>query len=338
MRVIEISADGFGLENLRVAERPDPEPGPGQVVVAVSATSLNYRDLLMVEGAYNPRQKLPLIPLSDGVGRVEAVGPGVDRVKVGDRVAGAFAQGWLAGEPDRRKLATTLGGPLDGMLAEKVCLSAEGVVPVPAHLGDAEAATLPCAYVTAWSALRLADATAGDTVLVQGTGGVSIAALQLAKCLGMRAIVTSSSDAKLERARALGADETINYRENPEWGKAARDLTAPRGVDVVVEVGGAGTLGQTLRCVRPGGTVAVIGILSGNQTKTLLTPILMQQIRMQGVIVGPRERFEELARAVSLHALRPVVDATFPMNEARAALEHMKAGRHFGKIVVEVPG
>lgn len=338
MRVVEISAEGFGLENLRVAERPDPIPGPGQVVVAVSATSLNYRDLLMVEGQYNPRQPLPLIPLSDGVGRVEAVGPGVDRVKVGDRVAGAFAQGWLAGEPDRGKFATTLGGPLDGMLAEKVCLSAEGVVPVPEHLTDAEAAALPCAYVTAWSALRLADATAGDTILVQGTGGVSIAALQLGKALGARVIVTSSSDAKLERARGLGADETINYRETTEWGKAARSLAGPRGVDVVVEVGGAETLGQTLRCIRPGGTVAMIGILSGNQTKTLLTPILMQQVRLQGVLVGPRERFEELTRAVALHGIRPVVDRTFPMAEARAALEHLKAGKHLGKVIVEVPG
>ena len=336
MRAVEVR-DAFGLDHLTLAERPGPRPGFGQVRVRVRASSLNYRDLMMIRGEYNPRQKLPLIPNSDGAGEVIEIGEGVTRVKVGDRVCGVFAQRWISGEPTREKMRSTLGGPLDGMLAEEVVLSEEGVTPVPSHLADEEAATLPCAAVTAWNALvNEGGIKAGDTVLVQGTGGVSIFALQFARLLGARVIVTSSRDDKLARARELGAAEGINYRATPDWGAAARKLTGGVGVDCVVEVGGAGTFAQSLQAVRPGGRIGVIGVLAGGATQVSLTAILMQKIRVQGILVGDRESFEAMNRAIALHALRPVIDRVFPLEETRAAFEHMAAGNHFGKIVVRV--
>jgi NADPH:quinone reductase-like Zn-dependent oxidoreductase len=336
MRAFEISKR-FGLDALTLAERPDPIPGPGQVLLRVRAASLNYRDLLTVQGLYNPKQPLPLIPLSDGVGEVMRVGEGVTRVRVGDRVAGIFAQKWLGGEATKQKLLSTLGGPLDGMLADLVVLHEEGVVPVPAHLSDEEAATLPCAAVTAWSALVVQGGLkAGETVLVLGTGGVSLFALQFARLLGARVIVTSSSDEKLDRARGLGAAETINYRATPDWEKRVRELTDGAGADHVVEVGGAGTFAKSVRSVRIGGRISLIGNLSGTKTEVNLAPILMQNIRVQGVMVGSRETFESMNRALALHGLRPVLDRVFPFAEARAALEHMAGQGHFGKICIRI--
>ncbi len=336
MKALTISGS-FGIENLRLEERPDPEPKPGEVLLKMSAVSLNYRDLLMVKGQYNPRQPLPLVPASDGVGKVVAVGPGVTRVKVGDRVCPIFATGWHSGEPERDKLKTTLGGPLDGTLTELMTLSAESVVAVPEFLSDLEAACLPCAGVTAWSALvthgRL---TAGDTLLALGTGGVSVFGLQLAKVLGACVVVTSSSDDKLERAKELGADALINYRRTPEWGKVARDVTHGRGVDHVLEVGGGSTLSQSLRAVRPGGTISVIGNLGGAATEINLLSVLMQNIRLQGVIVGHRESFEALVRAVAQSELRPIVDRVFGFDEVPRALEHLASGNHFGKVCVDI--
>jgi len=334
MKVIEIR-DGFGLDRLTVAERPEPRPGPGQVLLRMRAASLNYRDLLTVRGQYNPKQPLPLVPCSDGAGEVVAVGEGVSRAAVGDRVATLFAQGWLSGEPDREKLRSTLGGPLDGTLAELMVLDQNGVVPVPHHLSDEEAATLPCAAVTAWSALTTPGPVgAGDVVVAQGTGGVSVFALQLARLLGARVIVTSSSDEKLERARELGAWETIHYVERPDWGREVRKLTGGRGADLIVEVGGAGTLAQSLDAVRIGGRIALIGVLSGTAAKIDVIPVLMKQVRVQGLLVGHREGFEAMNRAVEQHELRPVVDRVFAFNEVRAALEHMAGGKHFGKICI----
>lgn len=336
MKAWEIQG-GFGLDKLTLAERPDPRPGPGQVLIRVRAVSLNYRDLLTVGGQYNPKQKLPLIPCSDGAGEVVAVGDGVTRVKPGDRVCGIFAQRWIAGEPSREKLRSTLGGPFDGMLAELVVLHEEGVVHVPPHLTDEEAATLPCAGLTAWSALvTVGGLTAGDTVLLQGTGGVSIFALQFARALGVRPILTSSSDEKLERARELGADGLINYKQVTDWGTKARELTGGAGVDLVVEVGGAGTLDQSLKAVRMGGTVCLIGNLAGIVAQIPLTAIFMQQVRVQGILVGHREGFEAMNRAIALHGLRPVVDRVFPFEEARAAFELMGAAGHFGKVCIRV--
>lgn len=336
MKVIEIQ-EGFGLENLQIAERPSPRPGPGQILLQMKAASLNYRDLLMIQGHYNPRQPLPLIPCSDGVGEVLEVGEGVRRVKAGDRVATLFAQRWLAGEPDQEKLRSSLGGPLDGTLAERMVLDADGVVPVPSHLSDAQVATLPCAALTAWSALvTQGGVKAGDTVLVQGTGGVSIFALQFARLLGARVILTSSSDEKLERARGLGAHETLNYRTDPRWGASALALTDGRGVDHVVEVGGAGTLEQSLKAVRFGGAISVIGVLSGVSAPLNILPILMKNVRLQGILVGHRESFEAMNRAIEVARLEPVVDKTFPFTEARQALELMARGSHFGKICLEL--
>jgi NADPH:quinone reductase-like Zn-dependent oxidoreductase len=336
MRVVEV-AGAFGLENLRLAERPDPSPGPGEVLLRMRAASLNFRDVLTVEGTYNRKQKLPLIPCSDGVGEVAAVGDGVSRVAVGDRVCPIFAQRWIAGEPTRERLRSTLGGPLDGTLAERMVLSEEGVVRVPEHLSDEEAATLPCAAVTAWNALVTeGGVTAGDVVLVQGTGGVSIFALQIARLLGARVIVTSSSDEKLARAKELGAEAGINYHQVPEWGERAKELTAGVGVDQVIEVGGAGTLVQSLRAVRMGGRISLIGVLAGGKVDLPLALVFMQRIRLQGILVGHRESFEAMNRALAAHRLRPVIDRNFPMEDARAACEHLAAGRHFGKICLRV--
>jgi len=333
MRVIELR-DRFGLDQLVLGERPDPTPGRGQVLIEMRAASLNYRDLMTVTGEYNRRQPLPLIPCSDGVGKVAAVGPGVSRVRSGDRVATCFAQDWLAGQPTSQALRSTLGGPLDGTLTELMLLPEWGFVSVPEHLTDVEGATLPCAAVTAWNALvTQASLKAGDTVLIQGTGGVSLFALQFANLLGARVIVTSSSDEKLERAHKLGAAATINYRSEPNWGKRARELS-DGGVDLIVEVGGAGTLAQSLRAIRFGGQISLIGVLAGGESELSIVPILMQNIRVQGILVGHRESFEEMNRAIAAHHLRPVIDREFPLEDSRQALQLMADGAHFGKLCI----
>lgn len=332
----------FGLANLRQVERADPEPGPGEVLVRLSAAAINFRDLLMVKGEYDPRQRLPLVPCSDGAGEVVSLGPGAGRrapdLAVGDRVMPIFAQGWLGGRARPELVGTTLGGPLDGTLCELVAVRADGVVPVPDHLSDEEAATLPCAAVTAWHALTGAAERpigAGDTVLVLGTGGVSVFALQLARLLGARVIVTSSSDDKLERARGLGAWEGINYVKTEKWGRAVRERV-PEGVDLVIEVGGGDTLPQSLRAVRSGGTIALIGVLAGRPAELDVASVLMRSVRIQGVLVGSREHFEAMNRAIGHHEMRPVVDRVFGFDEAREAFGHLAAGRHFGKVVVAI--
>ena len=335
MRAIEIQ-NKFGLESLTPVERPDPTAGPFQALLKLRAASLNYRDLLTVEGKYNPKLPLPLIPLSDGVGEVVAIGNGVTRVKVGDRVAANFSQKWLGGEPARAKLGASLGGPLDGMLSEFRALHEDGLVHVPAHLTDEEAATLPCAAVTAWNSLiNLGGLKAGETVLVQGTGGVSIFALQFAKLSGARVIITSRSDDKLERAKSLGADFGINYSTTPDWDKRAREITGGLGVDHIIEVGGAGTFPRSLRSIRIGGYIGLIGNLGGNATEVNLVQILMQNVRIQGVLVGSRDTFEAMNRAISLHQLHPVIDRVFSFDEARHAFEYMASGSHFGKICIK---
>jgi NADPH:quinone reductase-like Zn-dependent oxidoreductase len=332
-----VLSGSFGIDNLQIEERPDPVPGPGEALLRMLAASLNYRDLRMVQGSYNPRQQLPLVPGSDGLGEVVAVGPGVRRVKIGDRVCPIFARDYLAGAPTRDKLRSTLGGPLDGTLAELVAMPAESLVHAPEHLEPAEAACLPCAGVTAWNALvDQGGVTAGDTILTLGTGGVSIFALQIGKLLGARVMITSSDDAKLARAKSLGADDLINYRQQPDWGKVARELSGGRGVDHVIEVGGAGTIAQSLRAVRPGGTISVIGVLGGTATELDLLPVLMQNLRLQGVLVGHREHFEALCRAVSQSRLRPVVDRLFPLEDGRRAFEYLASGAHFGKVCLKI--
>ena len=326
----------FGLENLKLVELPDPQPGPGQVLVRMRAASLNYRDLVVIKGGYGPRQTLPRIPLSDGSGEVTAVGVGVSRVKAGDRVVGCFAPTWIEGPPTQEKMDSSLGCYVDGLLAEYALLNAESVLPVPAHLSFEEAATLPCAGVTAWHALFVGDhVQPGATVVVQGTGGVSLFALQFARMAGARVIVTSSSDQKLARARELGASGGINYKTTPEWEKEVRRQTDGRGADHIVEVGGAGTLNRSLACVRMGGTISMIGVLAGASAEVRTTMILFRAVRIQGIFVGSRAMFEEMNRAISAHSLRPVVDRVFPFGEAPAALRHLESGSHFGKVVVQ---
>jgi NADPH:quinone reductase-like Zn-dependent oxidoreductase len=325
----------FGLDSLNLVDLPDPKPGPGQVLVRVRAASLNFRDLLTVKGLYNPRMPLPRIPFSDGAGEVVATGAGVTRVKPGDRVAGIFMQTWLGGRPTAAMTESALGGAIDGMLAEQVVLHEDGLVHIPAHLSYEEASTLPCAAVTAWNALfcegRLQP---GHTVLVQGTGGVSIFALQFARMVGARVIATSSSDEKLARARALGASEGINYRTTPDWEKKVWELTGREGVDHVIEVGGAGTINKSLQCLRLAGTISMIGVLAGGSAEVRTVLMLHKYARVQGIYVGSREMFEGMNRAIAGHALRPVVDRVFPFTEARQALRHMESAAHFGKIVL----
>jgi NADPH:quinone reductase-like Zn-dependent oxidoreductase len=336
MKAFEIRGS-FGLDALTLHERPDPMPRAGQVLVRLRAASLNFRDLLTVQGLYNPKQPLPLIPLSDGVGEVVRTGDGVTRVAVGDRVAASFFQKWIAGEPTKAKLLSALGGPLDGTLADHIVLHEEGLVHVPAHLTDEEAATLPCAAVTAWSALvEQGEVRPGDTVLVLGTGGVSLFTLQFARLAGARVIATTSRDERRDRLRELGAWETINYKTTPDWPKRVKELTGGIGADHVVEVGGGETFNKSVRSVRVGGRVSLIGVLAGITGDVAMNPILMQNIRVQGVIVGSRETFERMNRSVDQHKLRPVVDRVFPFAEARAAFEHMASQAHFGKIVIRI--
>jgi len=336
MKALEVR-DAFGLEQLKLTERERPAAGAGGIVVEMHAAALNYRDLLMVQGMYNPKQALPLIPGSDGVGTVREIGDGVSRVAVGDRVAPIFAQRWISGAPNPQRLRSTLGGPLDGTMTELMRLSADGVVKVPEHLTHEEAATLPCAGVTAWNALVThGGLRAGQVVLIQGTGGVSIFALQLATLLGARAIVTSSSDEKLERARTLGAWKCINYGTTPEWGRAAREMTGGDGVDLVIEVGGGGTLEQSVASLRFGGRISLIGNLAGGKAEVNLIPLFMRQIRLQGILVGSREDFEAFCRAVDAHQLRPAVHRVFELADARAAFEHLATGSHFGKVAIHI--
>ena len=331
-----ITFDRFDIDALTVTDRPEPTPGPGQVVVRMRAWSLNYRDLMLVKGQYNPRLRMPFVPLSDGAGEVVAVGPGVTRVKTGDRVAGCFMQRWAAGELTDAKAKSALGGAIEGVFAEQIVLHEEGVVHVPEHLTDEEAATLPCAALTAWHALVVeGQVKAGDSVLIQGTGGVSLFALQFAAMHGARVIATSSSDDKLARVLGTGATDGINYRQTPEWGEKVRELTEGVGVDHVVEVGGAGTLNQSLRAVRSGGRVYMIGVLSGAGNVNPL-PILMKNVRVQGIFVGSREMFEAMNRAITQHKMRPVVDRVFPFAEARQAFRHLESGAHFGKVCLRM--
>ena len=333
MKVFELRG-AFGIDSLKLAERPDAALKPGQARVRVRATSLNYRDLMTVKHGGARGVKLPLIPLSDGAGEVVETGPGVTRVKPGDRVMGIFMQTWLAGEPTQAHAASALGGAIDGMLAEHVVLHEDGLVHVPDYLSYEEAATLPCAALTAWQGLMTKGGMqAGDTILVLGTGGVSIFALQFASIAGARTIITSSSDAKLERARELGAAHCVNYRTTPDWQNRVLELTDGVGVDHVVEVGGVGTLEKSLQAVRVGGFVSLIGVLTGSGTMDPMA-ILRKSIHMQGIYVGSRAMFEDMNRAMALHELRPVIDRAFPFEESPEALSYMESAAHFGKIVV----
>jgi len=325
----------FGLKNLSwTASVPRP-PGPGEVALRVRAVSLNYRDLLMIRGHYNPRQPLPLVPGSDCVGEVVAVGDGVVDWAPGVRACPAFNPGWVRGPIPASATRTTLGGPVEGVFQEHVVVPASALVAPPDHFTDAECATLPCAGVTAWRALVTEGGIQpGHTILTLGTGGVSLFAVQIGAMRGARVCITSSSEAKLARALDFGADHGICYSTDPAWGKTAARW-AGSGVDVVVELGGAGTLAQSLRAVRTGGTVALIGVLDGVQTNLALTSVLMRHIRVQGVFVGAVDDLRDLVACYAAHPhIRPVVDRTFPLSSLPEALEHLASGRHMGKVVL----
>jgi NADPH:quinone reductase-like Zn-dependent oxidoreductase len=334
MHVWQISS--FGIDYLEFAERSEPEPGPGQVVVRVHAISFNYRDLMMVKGLYNPKLKLPRVPCSDGAGEVVTVGEGVTQWKRGDRVAGIFMQNWIDGPATAEKVKGALGGDIDGMLAELVVLGENGLVAIPDHLSFQEAATLPCSAVTAWNALSAGDLKPGGTVLIQGTGGVSIFALQFARLRGAKVLGISSSDEKLQRAYELGLDAGLNYSNVPEWDRWALEQTGD-GVDLIVEVGGLGTLPRSLRALRMGGTIAQVGVLTGlTATEPLPLPaILHKQARIRGIYVGSRQDFLDMNKAIALTQLRPVGE-DFPWTHARQVLSRMEEGTHFGKLVMSI--
>ncbi len=335
MKLYEIR-EPKGVNSLVPVEKDVPKPGPGEVLIRVHAVSLNYRDLLIAQGRYGRALKLPLIPMSDGAGEIVETGPGVTRVKRGDRVAGIFMQGWLSGDVTPHAASTALGGAVDGMLAEYVVLRQDGVVVVPSHLSYEEAAALPCAAVTAWNALTTWTLKPGINVLVQGTGGVSIFALQFARLAGARVIVTSSSDQKLRKAAEMGAAGLINYQAVPSWDQKAIELTSGMGVDHIIEVGGPGTLGRSMNAVRVGGRISVIGLLTGPEGVVNPMPILGKQIQVQGIFVGSRDMFDAMNRAIALHQLRPVIDRVFSFGEASDALRYLESRAHFGKVVIAV--
>ncbi|HYP76401.1 MAG TPA: NAD(P)-dependent alcohol dehydrogenase [Polyangiaceae bacterium] len=327
---------GFGFENLRLEQRPEPTCGPQQVLIRVRAVSLNARDVMMVRGEYNPRQKLPLVVASDGAGEVVQCGAEVSTFQIGDRVCPIFAGLWLSGPLTQSARRSTLGGPLDGTLTEYFAADAQALVAIPKHLSWAEAACLPCTYVTAYRALvEFAQLQAGQWLVCLGTGGVSLAALGIARAIGVRVIITSRSSQKLARAVALGAEHGIDTSHTTDWANAVRALTI-EGAHHVLEVGGAATIEQSVRALRLGGSLSLIGVLSGAQPALDLRPILMQDLRIQGVFVGSRETFLRLLELVTAHALRPQIDRIFEFEDARAAFEFAASGQQFGKVVISL--
>jgi NADPH:quinone reductase-like Zn-dependent oxidoreductase len=323
----------FGIDNLALVDVETPRPGPQDVLVKLRAASLNYRDYMTVKGTYNPKMRRPIVPISDAVGVVEEVGSDVTRFKKGDRVCACFMQQWIDGPVTKEKGKSALGGALDGTLREYAAFSEQGLVHAPLSLTNEEAATLPCAALTAWHALfEHTPLPPGATILIQGTGGVSIFALQFAVQAGFRTIVISSSEHKLVRARQLGAHETVNYKTTPDWDEFARKLTAGEGVDHVIEVSGSDTVSRSLRAVRTAGVISIIGALSGADPTMSPVPILMNSIRVQGIYVGSRTMFERMNRAIELHRIKPAIDKTFVWTEIKEALRYMESQQHFGKI------
>jgi len=334
MRAYEIVSNG-GVDALALNSRPTPQPGPGEILVRMRASAINYRDLSTIEDPAARAIAYPRIPNSDGAGEVLDVGAGVTRFTAGDRVAGCFFQDWGDGRISTTAMASALGGPIDGVLAEEVVFSEQGAVHLPPLMSFAEGATLPCAGLTAWNCLiEQGGLTAGKTALFLGTGGVSIFGLQIARMIGARAIITSSSDAKLARAASLGADELINYRQTPDWQARVLELTAGVGVDVTIETGGGGTLEKTIEATRVGGTISLIGVLTGGTINP--SSVMRKSIRLQGVYVGNRRMFEDMNAAFDLNQVTPVIDQLFEFGDARTAYKVMREAGHFGKLVVSI--
>ena len=336
MKVAILESIG-SLDNIKIVERPEPKPGPGEVLVRLRAASLNFRDLVVVEGGYGTRQKKQnLVPLSDGAGEIVALGADVDGWQVGDRVVGCIFPDWQSGPATPRRVTASLGGSVDGVACEYRVFRQDAILPGPRHLNFVRSSTQPCAALTAWAGV-IADGGVGpgQSVLTQGTGGVSLFALQFARNAGAQVIATSSSAAKLEKLRTLGANHVINYVETPKWGQAALQF-APDGVDLVVEIGGGGTIAESFRAVRMGGTVSIIGVVAGARSDLNVPVLIMKKIRLQGMSVGNRDQFATMIRAMEQNAIRPVIDRTFPLTELREALAHLKSQRHVGKVCVEM--
>ena len=337
MRALRV-AEPWGLDAIKVVDAPDPAPGPGEVLLRMRAVSLNYRDLLMVQGMYarGPASGGFITPFSDGCGVVEAVGEGVTRVQPGDRVATLFFQNWISGPPTAEKLTSSLGSPIPGAGRELAVFSQDGVSRVPDFLSDHQVATLPCAALTAWRALfEDADLSPGDTVVLQGTGGVSIFGLQFAHAAGLRTLITSSSDEKLKRAEAMGADHLANYKTDPDWSEAVRAATGGLGADLIVEVGGGGTIEQSLKAIRVGGHIAIVGVVAGFGGGFNPAVLIGNSAKVQGLTVGSRDMLEAMCRFIELKRISPVVDKVFPWTEADVGFKTMQSGEHFGKIVLE---
>ncbi len=335
MKTYQIENYG-SIDGLKIVDAPDLRAGEGEVVVRMRAASLNYRDTMVVAGQYGGNPQPGLTPLSDGAGEVVEVGSGVTQWKMGDRVAGIFFQDWTQGRLTRAMMKTDLGGGIRGVLSQQVVFPQDALVRLPSHLSWEEGATLPCAAVTAWHALEKGELGRDDTLLVLGTGGVSIFALQFAKARGARVILTSSSDQKRERARALGADETINYNETPDWDKRVYELTGSEGAAHVVEVGGNGTWEKSLRSLRIGGVMSMIGGVSGFGGQVNPFPVLFNSLTINGIYVGSREMFEAMNRALEEHKIKPVIDRVFGFDQAREAFRHLESGAHIGKVVISI--
>ncbi|MGO4344032.1 NAD(P)-dependent alcohol dehydrogenase [Paenibacillus sp. MCAF9] len=335
MKVYEINGE-FGIDRLKASDRPIPVPRSNEVLIKMHAVSLNARDLGVIDGFYNPNLNTPLIPVSDGVGEVVSLGENSNKFKIGDRVSGIFTQSWITGEPTQQNWISTLGSPLNGLLAEFVVLPEEGLVHVPDRLTDIEAATLPCAGVTAWHALiEEGKIKAGDTVVIQGTGGVALFALQFAKLYGATVIVTSSSDEKLNRAKEIGADFGINYKQTPEWDKAVLALTEEHGADHIVDLGGSATLNRSISALRVGGHISMIGGLSGFSVEGFdIIPAIVRKARLQAINVGSRDMFESMNFAIEHSELHPIVDSVYPFEHAVDALQYLTKGSYFGKVVI----
>jgi len=335
MKICELSAWGF--DNLHFRDVETPQPGPDQVLLKLGAASVNHRDYQIVAGEFAPTQPLPIIPGSDGAGQIIATGDNVDELSPGDRVSPLFFPEWLSGEALGNERSVSSGLETPGVLREYGIYEQHQVCKVAPHLTDAEASCYSCAGLTAWNSLvTFSGITAGDTVLVQGTGGVAIMALQMAKAMGAQVIVTSSDDDRLQRALALGADHGINYRETPEWGEAARKLTDGRGVDAVIEIGGEGTLPQSITALRRGGHINVIGYLAGIGLGLSVFDLIERNANIHGLSVGNRNQFEEMMDFVSEHGLRPAIDRTYSFEETGQAIQDVAIGGNFGKLVVTI--
>lgn len=333
MRAYRLNA--FGLDHLQRTELPEPQPGPGQVLVKMQAAALNHRDLLVARGELYRGVELPLVPVSDGAGMVVAVGEGVQRFRPGDRVTTLYKARWLAGAMRPEWVGAEPGGPDDGVMRDLACFDAYALARAPQHLDPRQAATLPIAALTAWQALELAQLTSGQSVLILGTGGVSLFALQLARLRGARTIVLSSSDEKLERAQGLGADIVINYRRHPQWSPLVREATGGLGVDAVIETVGAATLAQSIDAATMHGFIGVVGFMGGDEASIRLTQAVLKRLRIQGLSVAPLEQHERMVAAIEQGRLEPVVDRVFGFNQLREAMEFMASGQHFGKVVID---